>query len=362
MMRQSLVVVPVLLAMVAGGCGSENEIFQDLPEFGLSKPPPIEDVHQTDYIVQVTEPKVDILWMIDNSCSMADEQDELTSNFPLFMNYFVGSGLDYHVGVTSSDIDGSYNGANGKLVEAAGIKYIDADTPGPVEVFVSMATLGVSGSGNEKGLGAIYKCLEDNRDTWNAGFYRDEASVHTIVISDEPDNTPAGVVTQDEFVDWYDSLKDEADLRTFSSIIDMNYGTKYKNVSLQIGGIVWDVQDDDWPLVLDGLGVQAAGLKREYFLSHLPVPETIEVSVEDVGGAILKFDEAILDPITGEVTDTTGDGLPDGEWTYEPSRNSISFLNYIPNALSTVIIDYTLLASQQQQTDVDGGEAATATP
>jgi hypothetical protein len=344
MTPRSLVAAPLLLATI--GC-IEYEPQQDLPVFGMSKPPPIEDIHQTDRIVQVTEPEVDILWMIDNSGSMADEQDELTANFPLFMNYFVGSGLDYHVGVTSSDIDGAYNGANGKLVEQMGYKYIDADNPDPVGVFVEMASLGIRGSGNEKGLGAIYKCLEENRETWNEGFYRDEAAVHTIVISDEPDNTPAPVVTLDEFIDWYDSLKDEADLRTFSSIVDMGMGGRYKTVSEQIGGIVWDVQDDDWPLVLDGLGVQAAGLKREYFLSQLPVPDTIAVSVEDVGGATLSFERALLDQQTGEVLDIDGDGLPDGEWTYDEGRNSISFLSYIPKALSTVVISYTLRSSQQ---------------
>jgi hypothetical protein len=283
---------------------------------------------------------------------MLDEQNDLGENFPLFMNFFLGSGLDYHVGVTSTDIDGSYNGADGKLRVIAGVNYLNPDTQSPIDVFVAMASMGTTGSGNEKGMGATYQALEDNRDTWNQGFYRDEASLHTIVISDEPDNTPSGVITQPEFSKYYGDLKDEADLRTFSAIIDPQFQT-YPSISAAVGGILWDIHDEDWPQVLESLGVQAAGLKREYFLSHRPVPESIVVSVRDPNGAILDFDQAYIDPIDGTIMDLDGDSIPDGDWTYNDGRNSITFLSFIPTALSTIVIDYTLLASQVHATDTE---------
>ena len=52
----------------------------------------------TDVSTQVTTPEVDVLFVIDNSCSMNNEQSELTANFPSFMAYFLDSGLDYHIG------------------------------------------------------------------------------------------------------------------------------------------------------------------------------------------------------------------------------------------------------------------------
>lgn len=338
------------LTLLAAGCASENKIGIPLPDYGEPHAPPIENPTFEDRILQLTTPKVDILWMVDNSCSMYDNQQALADNFPSFINYFIGSGLDYHIGVTSSDIDGDYNGSQGKLRNVSGANYIDPDTSNPTSVFTAMATMGTTGSGNEKGTGAVYECLETKRDSFNAGFYRDEASLHTIIISDEPDSTPNNIVSQQEFIGWYDDLKNDPDDRTFSGIIDPAYGTKYKTISLSIGGIIWDIDSGDWELVLDQLGVQAAGLKREYFLSHLPVAGTIQVSVDDAEtGANLKFDEGYLDPVTGELTDTTGDGYPDGDWTYNPDRNSITFVQFIPTALSTVIIDYTLLSSQQAQ-------------
>src|SRR5687767_15154056 len=93
--------------------------------YNLPSPPP---TTVTDVFVQVTTPKVDVLWVIDNSGSMEDEQADLVANFPAFMDFFLGSGLDYHIGVTSTDLDRNYNGSMGKLVMIDGIKYLDPET------------------------------------------------------------------------------------------------------------------------------------------------------------------------------------------------------------------------------------------
>jgi hypothetical protein len=275
----------------------------------------------TDVIVQVTTPKVDVLFVVDNSCSMYDEQDELTSAFPSFMAYFEGSGLDYHIGVTSTDIDGNYNGSKGKLVQISGDRWIDDDTTDPQDTFTAMASMGTGGSGNEKGLGAVYQALEINRATSNQGFLRDDSGIHVVVLSDEPDLTPPSVISQPEFVQWFDSLRNEADDRTFSSIVGP-LGTRYEDTTAAIGGVLWDITAGDFPQLLERLGVQAAGLKREYFLSQVPVPDTVEVSVEDAeSGATLTF-------------------ARDDDWTYSPDRNSVLFLTYIPNAGSSIVIHY----------------------
>ena len=65
--------------------------------------------------MQVTVPSVDVLWVIDNSCSMTEEQQALTDNFNKFVQYFVGSGLDYHIGVVSTNWDNESGDHRGKL-------------------------------------------------------------------------------------------------------------------------------------------------------------------------------------------------------------------------------------------------------
>jgi len=349
-MNRSMVATVALAALT--GCGIENGVSLPLPDYPLSHPPELEDQTWTDTILQVTTPKVDILWMVDNSCSMSDNQALLTQNVPSFMNYFVGSGLDYHVGVTSSDIISSnYPGSDGTLVLINGSRYIDPDAPNPVGMFIAMAELGTTGKFPERGVGATYLALTTRRDTTNAGFYRDDASLHTIIISDEPDYTKSSTVTQPEYLDWYEGLKPDVDERTFSAVIDPHRGTAYKNLAEQIGGIVWDINSQNWDQVLDQLGLQAAGLSREYFLSHLPVAGSIQVSVQDPAGILLKFKEAVIDPDTGTYVDSDGDGTPDGDWTYDTNRNSITFLSYVPTAQAEVIVTYTLLAAQHGVAD-----------
>jgi hypothetical protein len=321
----------VILAVsaLAAGC-LEYDLTDEVPQWPDSRAPSLEDPVQEDRILQVTTPKVDILWTIDNSCSMQDEQDALTLNFPIFMDYFLGSGLDYHVGVVSTDLDN--NSHYGKLRTAAGVKWVDPDTPNPVQVFASMAGMGISGSGIERGLGATFLALEQHKDTFNDGFYRDEASIHTVVISDERDQTKTSMITKGEFIDWYDGLKANTDDRTFSSIVTMqgpDKGTAYLDVTADIGGITWDIENEDWVEVLDQLGVQASGLKREYFLSQLPVDGTITVSVEDKGNTFNFFENE--------------------DWLYDEARNSITFIEYVPDALAEVYIRYTILASSQDQ-------------
>lgn len=327
----------IFIAIGAIGCINENDLLQDLPDPAVPTERPVPNAKHTDAILQVTTPMVDVLWTIDNSCSMSEEQDNLAANFPFFMDYFDGSGLDYHVGVISTDTDNPAQ--SGKLQGAFGYKYIDTDTGSPIEVFQEMATMGTMGSGNERGLGATFLALEEHVDTFNAGFYREEASINTIVITDEPDLTQAHVITVPEFIDWYDGLKRETDMRSFSSIRDPVDGGRYSSVTNEIGGILWDVNTDDWSGVLERLGIQASGLKREYFLSQRPVVDSLVVEVKDVSGALLPpFEMAQVDDLGNVVS---------GDYTYSPTRNSVTFLEYVPNALSTVLITYTLDSALQ---------------
>ena len=59
---------------------------------------------------------MDVLWVIDNSCSMLEEQTTLINNFGAFIGYFLDSQLDWHIGVTSTDMtNGGEPGTQGIL-------------------------------------------------------------------------------------------------------------------------------------------------------------------------------------------------------------------------------------------------------
>ena len=303
---------------------------------GKYNPPDLAVTEQVDRITQVTIPAVDVLFVIDNSCSMEEEQRALRDNFGSFMQYFTGSGLDYHVGVVSTDMDNRQE--SGKLIldSTRSSRYID-NTSTEEEALTSFrdrALLGVNGSGTESGLDATMAALTTERYSTNDGFYRDEASLSIVVISDEPDQSDVSV---NEFTSWITGLKtDEAYTVTFSAIVAPDRttcsaaerGTYYIEVANQLDGIIWPICDEDYSSVLEELGLRAAGLKHEFFLSLVPVEATIAVTVEDSDGVATPY-------------------VADTDWTYSRTRNSITFTEFTPLPLNVVDIRYEVLAASE---------------
>lgn len=321
-----------MVPWVAAWAGCVDYHYDDrrTPRGPRPDPPSLPATTAVDRIVQTGSATVDVLFTIDNSCSMADEQAQLSASFPRFVEWFVGSGLDWHVGVLSTDLDDPAQ--QGRLRAVDGASWLDEATPDPVGVFTAMATLGTTGSADERGLGAEYLALEIYRDSFNAGFYREDASIHSVIISDEPDQTQDTIISVDGFVDWYGRIKDHGD-RTFSAIVPLTgegAATDYLAVSGAIGGAVWEIDDAEWDSVLAELGLQISGSAREFFLSRLPAPETIEVAIEQANGAVLNGFAAGVD------------------WTWDATRNSVSFVEIVPDPLSVVVISYAVAAGPER--------------
>jgi hypothetical protein len=334
---------------VAACEGIEFNITDANPVSGEVNPPALEAPVKLDRIVQVTKQKVDTLFVIDNSCSMEEEQIALSNNFDQFIGYFVGSGLDWHVGVVSTDMDDPNH--SGKLRSSGGYRFLDESVPSPLDMFETMAHMGTSGSWNEKGREAAYSAIEVNNDTHNAGFYREEARLSVVLISDEQDYSNAPSIN--EFISWLLNLKEDDEQVTFSSIVNLpdppcppdsfgyppEIGDDYIAITSAVGGLTWPICESDWSDLLNELGMQAAGLKREFFLSDVPVASTIDVWVEepsDDGGNTYSFRVGT-------------------DYEYSPTRNSIKFHTYVPKPLSVVNVEYELLAARTG-TDGDTGD------
>lgn len=299
---------------------------------GKYNPPDLGAETNVDNITQVTVPSVDVLWVIDNSGSMAEEQKALRDAFPQFMRYFTDSGLDYHVGVVSTDMDN--RNESGKLVQdsSKSSRYVDStmSEDEAISSFRERATLGINGSSSERGNDAMYAALVTERDKTNAGYYRDEASLSVVIISDEVDQSR---ISTNEVISFLEQLKPEEGMVTYSSIVGpapngcatAERGRGYLEVTEAIGGVTASICDSDWSDLLAELGLQAAGLKREFFLSLVPVEDTIAVTIKD-GKDETEYDR--------------GD-----DWTYDRARNSITFKEVVPDPLTVVSISYEVLAS-----------------
>jgi len=275
----------------------------------------------------------DILFVVDNSCSMAEEQDQLSQGFPVFMAYFLGSAVDYHIGVVSTDmVDPSHSG---KLQEEGGYLFIDDQTLDATQVFSAMALMGTGGHYDEEGREAAYTALEIRKDAFNTGFLRDDSEMHIIVVSDEPDGSGNDVLSQTEFVDWLDSHKAARPNVTFSSIvgppggcgsgfggIGAEEGVGYLEVTDAVGGLKLSICGDDWDLYMEDLGALASSgtAQSTYVLSVVPDVATIEVEVIDDGVTYVFIE---------------GD-----DWTYDADTNAITFVDYRPSPGAEVTIGY----------------------
>ncbi len=63
----------------------------------------------TDVFTQEVRNTVDILLVVDNSCSMVDEQVKLADNFQAFIDAFGDADVDYQIGVVTTDMDSEHH-------------------------------------------------------------------------------------------------------------------------------------------------------------------------------------------------------------------------------------------------------------
>ena len=57
-----------------------------------------------DTFQQVAASKIDVLWVVDNSPSMVEEQDNLAQNFNQFLGFLTRAQTDFHIAVTTTDV------------------------------------------------------------------------------------------------------------------------------------------------------------------------------------------------------------------------------------------------------------------
>lgn len=144
--------------------------------------------------VVMFNPRVDILFVIDDSGSMSSHQDRLSKNVASITKSLDKAGaLDYHIGVITSTMEKGYSsGTNygGRLVSEVGFpKFVDRSTPDGIEILQRYIEVGTNGSATEKFFEPIDAALVANANGYNKGFYRPEAFLVLIFITDADDQS-----------------------------------------------------------------------------------------------------------------------------------------------------------------------------
>ncbi len=277
---------------------------------------------------------VDVLWVLDNSCSMGGIIDSLTTDLDTFVNTFTTLGLDYQLGVTTTDMDspGHQGRLQGSGVMSPAINGSDAAVIAEFNVAVD-AAFNTGGSGTEKGRDGAYAALRAPLiNNENLGMIRSDAHLAIIVVSDEEDQSG---VDRTVFINWLDGLKGDPDLTSFSAMAGeemtspggigfpsgCGFGIgggataepsyEYPHVTNQTGGLYTELCNQDFDEVLVWLSYYAAGLSTEFCLTDVPVGFPVGFTVE-VNGVPVNFS-----PINGYTLDTAtnciefhGDSIP----------------------------------------------------
>lgn len=174
-------------------------------EGGAKPPPPVECK------------KMDIVFIVDNSPSMKEEQDNLGANFPKFIDIInsykteAGDLLDYRVAITTTDDNGKQPDS-GKFRKVRGTGSVTCN-PGPnndpwltradtdiASHFACRAAVGVDGSPLERPLEcarlSVTDRITDGKNAMQDGtpFLREDALLAFVIITDEDEGSADGSV------------------------------------------------------------------------------------------------------------------------------------------------------------------------
>lgn len=161
--------------------------------------------------------KMDLVFVVDDSGSMSEEQANLASNFPMFatvlQNYVNGDGehIDFRIAVTTTGKDINYtislggqnipmseHGDNGAFRNNCGVtrRWLEATDPSLGSTLGCRANVGTGGPSYEMPL-LMAKWALSNRvtDGTNTAFLRDDALLGVVMLTDEDD----GSSTQNNF-------------------------------------------------------------------------------------------------------------------------------------------------------------------
>ncbi len=248
----------------------------------------------TAVFFQAPPTEVDILLVVDDSCSMADEQQKLGEGFDRFVEFFDVADVDYHIGIITTDMN-SFS-RRGRLVGASDERIISRSTPNADDVFRDLVNVGTNGWGFEKGLDAAVAALGDDLlESHNEGFLRDDALLSVIFVSDEEDISEWGV---NVYVDYFRGLKDSLDREAFnaSALIGVDpdtlepancgpnpsfpnavAGFRYHDVVVQTGGVVGSICESDFADIVNEMGLASSRLIEEFLLERRPKPDSLEL-------------------------------------------------------------------------------------
>lgn len=249
---------------------------------------------------------VDVIFVVDNSGSMEEEQQKLAARLSSFVDSLAA--VNWQIGITTTDLSGGPYSTNGLMVPMAGTnsQVLSRTTPNYEQVFINTVTAHgtPSGcmatrtcpSGDEQPLEAIRQVIA-KRDTDNMGFFRPGADVVAIVLSDEDELSTGDLsldpTTGEEVLDQaMAAWNGEKSLTGYGIIIRPSDdqclleqtpngghpGTFVQHLADITNGETGSICDSDYGPALASIGKRVLKKATSIFLSAMPVTGSVTVN------------------------------------------------------------------------------------
>lgn len=258
-----------------------------------------------------TDPPSDIVFSVDQSCSMSDDVARLASNFEDFITQLSSYTSDWRVIVVNAD-----NGCN-----SSGI--LTPTTAGYVNTFKNTIQSGGGGAYTESLLTIAELAASKMGAGCNSGFWRPDAMLHFIQVSDEPEQS---------WNDWSWYV---------NNIINYKGSAGLVRISAIAG---------DYPG-----GCSTADAGRGYYEAvNYTGGEFLSICSATWSGYMSKLAEASISQANFELTATAvastvvvkvNGNVVTGDWHFDSASNSVVFDVNVPEGGDNVKITYAGLAN-----------------
>ncbi len=270
----------------------------------------------TDNFEVPTDPPADIVFLVDQSCSMDDDARALGDNFSSFITQLSSYTSDWHVMVVNDD-DGCNN---------SGV--LTASTSSYESRFQTAASSNGGGIWTEALLTIMAEAIDKTDSSeCNSGFLRTDALLHVIFVSDEAEQSWG---SWDSYVNRVVAKKGDASKVKLSAIAgdypsgcnsgsnSADYGRGYYEAVNDTGGLYISICSN-WSSMAGALA-DASITETTFELTRTPDPSTITVDVNGVN-------------------------QPNG-WNYDAGTNAVVFDEaFAAEGGDTVDVSYSALAS-----------------
>ncbi len=256
---------------------------------------------------------VDVLFVIDNSRSMREEQGKLSQRLDRFVEEI--GGTDWQIGITTTDVSNASFATKGSLVDIhpgsspnnGNRKILNRSSSNYKKLFAdSIQKHGTPQdcqdtgencpSGYEQPMKAIYQAiLKRNLD--NKGFFRKQADLAVIIISDEDEESEnedlmrplvlnsfmKSELGDNKRVNVYGIIHQPEDKKCLDSdTVGARYGKQIDLLTQLTGGFSVSICEPDYAKPLTEIGQRVLRTPYNVKLSKKPAPGTVKVILNPV--------------------------------------------------------------------------------